>query len=77
MILYAINPAKPATVCRLVTDDIGEPHVMLGDELEVPKSSRLICTTIQEHSTLKVAGYNAGYDPEPSQSTLNGVPLDE
>lgn len=77
MILYAIDPTVPATVCRLVTDDVGELHVMLGEELEVPKSTRLICTTTQEHSALKVAGYNAGYDPEPTPSTMNGVPLDE
>lgn len=77
MILYAINPAKPATVCRLVTDDVGELHVMLGDDLEVPKSTHLICTSKQEHSALKHAGYNAGYNPEPTQSTFNGVQLDE
>lgn len=77
MILCTINPTAPATVCNLVTDDVGELHVMLSDDLEVPKPTRLICTTKQEHSALKCAGYNAGYNPNPSQCTLNGIPLDE
>lgn len=76
MVFIALDPTKPAQVCKLEYDPTtGEGHVLLSDELEVTKRTRIQCTTLEEYTILQSLGYNVHLNEHPSDATMNGVPV--
>lgn len=77
MILYVVDVTQPAQICKLEYDSTtGEGRVMLSDELELPKTERIMCTTLEEFTILKHLGYDVHHNPHPSDATMNGVKVE-